>query len=81
MAQQLFPSHDQKRFKFEGVRLSAHTFRHSFAVAFLQQGGGNVFELQQLLRHEDLDMTRKYVFLAQADLMNAMDRSGPDSLI
>lgn len=71
----------QAQFKFPGVRLSAHTMRHSFAVAFLELGGGNVFELQQLLRHEDLEMTRRYVHLAQAQLMDAVDRSSPDGLV
>jgi integrase/recombinase XerD len=77
----VFNRHLQKQFSFQGIRLSAHTFRHSFAVSFLEQGGGNVFELQQLLRHEDLEMTKRYVFLAQGQLRDAMDRSSPDSLI
>lgn len=71
----------QSKFKFPGVRLSAHTMRHSFAVAFLELGGGNVFELQQLLRHEDLGMTKRYVHLAQAHLKDAVDRSSPDGLV
>jgi site-specific recombinase XerD len=49
------------------VRCSPHTMRHTFAVSFLR-AGGNAFTLQQLLGHTDLQMTRRYVALAQADI-------------
>jgi integrase/recombinase XerC len=49
------------------TRCSPHTFRHTFAVEFLRSGG-STFSLQQLLGHTSLDMTQKYVSLAQADL-------------
>jgi len=71
----------QSTFKFAGVRLSAHTFRHSFAVTFLEIGGGNVFELQRLMGHETLEMTNHYVHLAKAQMRDAMDRSSPDGLV
>jgi len=58
------------------VRCSPHTFRHYFAVEFLR-GGGNVFSLQQLLGHNDLDMTNRYVKLAQADLENQHRQFSP----
>jgi site-specific recombinase XerD len=44
-----------------------HTFRHTFAVEFLRQGG-NIFTLQQMLGHSTLSMTNHYVLLAQADI-------------
>ncbi|MBT5830793.1 MAG: tyrosine-type recombinase/integrase [Candidatus Latescibacteria bacterium] len=70
-----------RHFKFPGIRMSPHTLRHSYAVAFLELGGGNVFELQQLLRHNDLEMTRRYVMLAKSHLRDAVDRSSPDGLV
>jgi integrase len=51
------------------VRCSPHTFRHTFAILFLR-GGGNQFTLMQLLRHTNLAMTYRYVYLAQADVEN-----------
>jgi len=60
----------------ESVRCSPHSFRHSFAVMFLR-GGGNTFTLQQILGHTSLDMTRRYVELAQADLENQHRQYSP----
>jgi integrase/recombinase XerC len=41
------------------VRCSAHTFRHTFATRSLLNGAGE-FEVQSLLGHSKLDMTRRY---------------------
>lgn len=50
-----------------GVRCSPHTFRHTFAVMYLRNGG-DAFSLQKLLGHTDLSMTRKYCELSQTDV-------------
>lgn len=50
-----------------GTRCSPHTLRHTFAIEFLR-AGGNVFTLKAMLGHESLDMTNRYVQIAQADL-------------
>lgn len=59
-----------------GVRCSPHTLRHTFAVNFLR-GGGNLFELQQLMGHADLTVLRRYVALAEADLAQAHRNASP----
>lgn len=43
-----------------GVRCSAHTFRHTFAVNFLL-GGGDVYVLSRLLGHEKISTTEIYL--------------------
>lgn len=59
-----------------GIRCSPHTLRHYFAVSFLR-GGGNLFELQQLMGHTDLTVLRWYVALAEADLAAAHRKASP----
>jgi len=58
------------------VRCSPHTARHYFAVTMLRNGA-NLFELQQLMGHEDLTMLRRYVMLAQADLALVHRKASP----
>lgn len=59
-----------------GARCTPHTWRHTFAVNFLKNGG-NVFTLQQILGHTTLDVTRRYVALAQADIEAQQRRFSP----
>ena len=52
--------------KLEGKRISAHTWRHTFAKAFLLNGG-DVFTLQELLGHADIETTKIYVNLTDSE--------------
>jgi len=56
---------------------SAHRFRHSFALNFLR-ADRNVFNLQYLLGHSDLDMVRRYTAtLGMEDALNAHEKASP----
>lgn len=51
-----------KRVGVTDARVSAHTFRHYFAVKFLCDGGDPI-ALARILGHSSLDMTQVYVDL------------------
>lgn len=53
--------------KIDSRRCSPHTFRHTFAVTFLRNGGSE-FSLKTLLGHTSLTMTQRYVSFAKADI-------------
>ena len=60
----------------KGVRVSPHTFRHTFAKFFLLNGG-DVFSLQKILGHADITTTKKYINLNEADLRTQNDKYNP----
>ena len=42
------------------IRFSAHTFRHTFAKMYMEQGG-EVLSLSREMGHSDVDVTKKYL--------------------
>lgn len=44
----------------EGVRVSAHTFRHTYAVSYLKNGG-DIYKLSRLLGHTSVVITENYL--------------------
>lgn len=57
-------------------KTSIHLFRHTFAKMYILNGGG-MMQLQKLLGHSTLDMTRKYVNLYGSDLLIDYDSFNP----
>lgn len=61
---------------FKDVRLSAHTFRHTFAVNMVM-AGADAFTVQTLLRHTTLTMTMRYVHLYGQQLAEKNNKYNP----
>ena len=62
--------------RIEGVRVSPHTLRHTFAVLYIRNGGDS-FSLQEILGHSTLEMTRRYVHLARRDVAEQHKKFSP----
>jgi len=61
-----------------GIKMSAHTFRHSFATEFIA-AGANVFALKEILGHASLQTTLKYTHLRPADIRKEHEKYSPMS--
>lgn len=63
--------------KDRGVsRTNIHGLRHNFAKAWVQ-ANGNLYQLQTMLGHATLDMTRRYVRLFSEDIKEDFDKFSP----
>lgn len=61
---------------FSDVRLSAHTFRHTFAHRCLMSGM-DIYTLQKMMRHSDLTMMQRYLALWGTALKELNDKHNP----
>lgn len=60
----------------KATKIGPHTFRHTFALEYIRAGGDS-FTLQRILGHTTMDMTRRYVHLADCDLRQSHRRYAP----
>lgn len=50
---------------FADIHVTAHAFRHGFAVHFMEQGG-DIYKLSRLMGHENITTTERYLRAFQA---------------
>jgi len=69
-----------KKLNLEGIRFSPHTFRHSFALAYIENGG-DPFSLQRILGHSSQAMTAKYINMARSNVKAQHSKFSPGDRI
>lgn len=62
-----------RRAKITRIPVSAHTCRHSFALAYLRRNPGKLIELATLLGHESLDTTAVYLQPSAEELAQTVE--------
>ena len=66
----------KQKMNFKNVRLSPHTFRHTYCHR-LTMSGMPVFAIQKLMRHEHIQTTMHYVNLWGSELKQENDKHNP----
>lgn len=66
----------------EATRCSPHTMRHTAALNYLTNEGGDAISLQRLMGHTTLEMTNRYLAISGADVEAKHRRASPaDNLL
>ena len=66
----------KKKLNLDGRKLSPHLLRHSFALAYIENGG-DPFSLQRILGHTDQTTTSKYVNMARSNVKAQHSKFSP----
>lgn len=66
----------QKKMNFPDIRVSPHTFRHTFCHR-LAMSGMSAFAIQKMMRHENIAVTMRYVAMWGNDLREQNDKYNP----
>jgi integrase/recombinase XerD len=62
-----------KKARISGVRVSPHTFRHTFATRYIK-ATGDPFSLRRLLGHSSMEMVNRYVNQNTADVREQYEK-------
>lgn len=54
-----------------------HDFRRAFALNFLRNNPGEIYALQRLMGHADIQVLRRYLAQTDQDISNAHRRGSP----
>lgn len=65
-----------RKAEITGVRVSPHTFRHTFARRYLVNGGSEI-ALKQILGHTTMEMVSHYARLSDKDLQSLHAQASP----
>ena len=65
-----------KKMGIDGISLSPHKFRYTFAKHYIKNGG-DPFRLQKALGHTSMEMVRNYVEMFGADVIDAHQQFSP----
>jgi integrase/recombinase XerD len=65
-----------KKMNFKDVRVSPHTFRHTFYQR-LAMSGMSAFAIQKMMRHTNIAVTMRYVAMWGNDLREQADKHNP----
>lgn len=68
------------KMNFKDIRVSAHTFRHTFCHR-LAMSGMSAFAIQKLMRHQSIAVTMKYVAMWGNELREQNDKYNPLNLL
>lgn len=59
--------------KIKKNKVAVHSLRHTFGASMLKSGA-NIFTIQKLLGHKQLETTGRYLHIDNVDLRNAVDK-------
>ena len=65
-----------QKMNFKDIRVSAHTFRHTFCHR-LAMSGMSAFAIQKLMRHQNISVTMRYVAMWGNELREQNDKYNP----
>ena len=66
----------EEEINLDGSKISPHILRHSFALAYIENGG-DPFSLQRILGHTDQSTTSKYVNMARTNVKAQHSKYSP----